>query len=336
MAGQLQLRDVSPSFPSLYNPALEFTHIQHKGPMQVGGVYLYKSTDIYRFTLYWTLILTTPPFVFCGIYAFLNLSFPPRSPTTSPTLSRDEDQPRRRWKCWGRRRKGGTRHGEHRYPLLEVKVGGNGRERMGRPTTTTSLSPSNNLNQGQETRRRSTLSPEPGIERRRTLSPVSRIERRRTLSPNPTRSPGLGLQPIRTRSPNPNGFSVPNSPISPTSTIPRPSSSYPHHDPSSYPYPDPHSSYPDPYSSSPYPPPTPRPRKNVRRSRFTFALLVLLSFCFVSVWSAVLGSAVVGWVLVGVWKAGGFSMSTWIPFIWAFIHTLFGLLSVWPHVVDII
>ena len=33
--------------------------------------------DIYRFTLYWTLIFYTPFFVICGIYAFLNLTFPP-------------------------------------------------------------------------------------------------------------------------------------------------------------------------------------------------------------------------------------------------------------------
>ena len=47
------------------------------------------TTDIFQFTLYWTLIFYTPIFLFCGSYAFWNYAFPP-SPhlPTSPT-SRD-------------------------------------------------------------------------------------------------------------------------------------------------------------------------------------------------------------------------------------------------------
>lgn len=35
--------------------------------------------DIYRFTLYWTLIFYTPAFICCGLYAFLNLMFTQQS-----------------------------------------------------------------------------------------------------------------------------------------------------------------------------------------------------------------------------------------------------------------
>ncbi|KAG2134932.1 hypothetical protein BD769DRAFT_1712210 [Suillus cothurnatus] len=52
------------------------------------------------------------------------------------------------------------------------------------------------------------------------------------------------------------------------------------------------------------------PRPNVRRSRLTFALLVMLAFLFLSLTGAVMGAAVVGFVLAGVYKAGGFYMFT--------------------------
>ncbi len=40
---------------------------------------LFLFIDIYRFTLYWTLIFYTPAFILCGIFAFLNLTFTPHS-----------------------------------------------------------------------------------------------------------------------------------------------------------------------------------------------------------------------------------------------------------------
>jgi len=107
----------------------------------------------------------------------------------------------------------------------------------------------------------------------------------------------------------------------------------------------------------------PRPRLNVRRTRLTFALVVFFAFVVLSVFSAVSGAAIMGFVIAGVYKAGGFWVSTcvffflisfhtcivfahlilsfhlsystewltneyrWVPFIWAVIHGLVGLLG---------
>ena len=100
----------------------------------------------------------------------------------------------------------------------------------------------------------------------------------------------------------------------------------------------------------------PRPRLNVRRTRLTFALVVFFAFVVLSFFSAVSGAAIMGFVIAGVYKAGGFWVSTcvfllvtyilpifvlstfpstawltseyrWVPFIWAVIHGLVGLLG---------
>lgn len=55
------------------------------------------------------------------------------------------------------------------------------------------------------------------------------------------------------------------------------------------------------------------PRVNARRSRLTFALLVLFTFLGFSLLSAVVGAAVLAFVLVGVYRAGEFYMSTYVP-----------------------
>ncbi|KAJ7803208.1 hypothetical protein B0H14DRAFT_3113496 [Mycena olivaceomarginata] len=68
----------------------------------------------------------------------------------------------------------------------------------------------------------------------------------------------------------------------------------------------------------------PKPKPNEGRSRTTFALLVLLA------------SVIIGFILAGVYKLAGFNLSTWIPFLWALISVLVGILSVWPSVIDII
>jgi len=49
---------------------------------------------------------------------------------------------------------------------------------------------------------------------------------------------------------------------------------------------------------------------NERRSRIAFALIVLLTFLTLSVAGAVIGSAIMGFIAAGLYKAGNFNMST--------------------------
>ena len=51
-------------------------------------------------------------------------------------------------------------------------------------------------------------------------------------------------------------------------------------------------------------------KKNEMRSRLAFALLVLLTFMTLSVAGAVIGAAVLGFVAMGLFRAGNFNMST--------------------------
>ncbi|KAJ7498092.1 hypothetical protein B0H11DRAFT_1998639 [Mycena galericulata] len=183
----------APSWPSLYDPGIELLNIPHKDPVQPDGKYLSHPSDVFRFTLYWTLIFYTPIFLFCGLYAFFNLTFPPKQPTN---VSRREIPD------------------EGAYPL--------------------------------------------------TLMPYS--------------------------------------PRDATAPLLRP----------------------------------PKPKPNEGRSRTTFAILVFLTFIILSVAGACLGSAIIGFILVGIYKLAHYNMSTWIPFLWSVISVLVGLMSVWPHVIDII
>lgn len=51
-------------------------------------------------------------------------------------------------------------------------------------------------------------------------------------------------------------------------------------------------------------------RHNERRSRLTFAIIVAFVFAICAVGGAVLGSAVLGYVMAGLFRAAGFHMST--------------------------
>ncbi|RDB15907.1 hypothetical protein Hypma_003563 [Hypsizygus marmoreus] len=75
----------APPWPGLYDPGLEILHIEHHNAIQPGASYLYHARDVFRYTLFWTLILYTPIFLLCGSYAFWNLNFPP-SPRYEPSL----------------------------------------------------------------------------------------------------------------------------------------------------------------------------------------------------------------------------------------------------------
>ena len=140
--------------------------------------------DMYRFTLYWTLVFYVPAFVVCGTYAFLNLAFPPsrrrpRSLRSRPSL-----------------------------PFLE--------------SGSYSAIP--------------TLASDIPLQRHQTF-----LSERASRRPPTTKS---------------------------------------------------------------------RPKLNERRSRLTFALLVLLTFLMAGFAGAVLGSAIVGYVLAGLYKSANFNMST--------------------------
>ncbi|KAK0494318.1 hypothetical protein EDD18DRAFT_366685 [Armillaria luteobubalina] len=81
----------------------------------------------------------------------------------------------------------------------------------------------------------------------------------------------------------------------------------------------------------------PRARKpNERRSRATFALIVSLTFLAISVIGAVFRSTIMSLVVFGLFKAGKYNMSTWVPFVSAAIQVLVGFLNAWPSVFQII
>lgn len=54
------------------------------------------------------------------------------------------------------------------------------------------------------------------------------------------------------------------------------------------------------------------PKTNERRSRVAFALIVLLTFLILSVIGAVIASAILGYIMAGVYKAANFNMSTYV------------------------
>ncbi|KAH8116235.1 hypothetical protein DFH11DRAFT_1725039 [Phellopilus nigrolimitatus] len=87
------------------------------------------------------------------------------------------------------------------------------------------------------------------------------------------------------------------------------------------------------------------PKLNPHRTRAAYALLVLLAFLAAGLLGAALGSAVLGYVLAALYKAGRFHMSTcvrslprlplWMPPIFALVQTLVGILGVYPSIVEI-
>ncbi|ESK86471.1 integral membrane protein [Moniliophthora roreri MCA 2997] len=234
----------SQSWPSLYNPRSELFNLVHQDPVQPNGKYLTDPGDVFRFTLYWTLIFYLPAFVVCGLFAFLNLTFPPAKKRATS----------RRIRTWAAQPT--PRHSTSAYPM--------------------SLMASN---QG-------------GVE-----------------------DPGHNYQSLRSDVGVPLLHDYPPSP-------------QPYH----------HSSLTVPFSNEVPAWVTPRPTRKVneRRSRLTFALIVLFTFLVVGLIGAVVSSAIVGFVSAGLYTAGGFHMSTWVPFLWAAIHAFVAMLTVWPSVINLI
>ena len=77
-------------------------------------------------------------------------------------------------------------------------------------------------------------------------------------------------------------------------------------------------------------------KRNETRSRLTFSLLALLVFLAFGLAGTTAVSVAVALLFSGLFKAGGYSMSTWIPFLGAVISVLVSVLSIWPTVVDLI
>ncbi|KAF5331316.1 hypothetical protein D9758_015795 [Tetrapyrgos nigripes] len=234
MATHPSIRD-EPSWPSLYNPHSELSHIQHQDPIQPGATYLTDAEDVFRFTLYWTLVLYLPLFALLGLYAAFNLAFPPSRKRARGMDPFGDDA--------------GNEDQEHAYPL-------------------------------------NTLPP-----------PTNRRNSNHFLSVNV----GNGYQSLRSDL-APSFSSQSEPPLSPSRLHPQR---------------------------------VPK-RINAGRTRLIVAFLVFLVFFSTFLIGAVLSSAIVGFVVFGLYKAGHFYMSSWIPFLWAAIQVFTGVLSVWPFVINII
>ncbi|KAM6496725.1 hypothetical protein JOM56_007198 [Amanita muscaria] len=193
----------TPTWPSLYNPSIELIDIEHNAPVQPGGAYLSNSIDVFRFTLYWTLIFYCPIFLLCGLFAFWNLNFPP---ALRPLNRTDASNP--------------THH-------------------------------------PRESSRRA----------------ASHRQHKRSGIDNPRFSPSTRKYKIKERK---------------------------------------------------------------RSSRLTFAFLVLLTFLAAGLAGAVLTAAILGFIVAAFFRSVDYHMSTWIPFLLAFISSFVGFISLWPSVIDII
>jgi len=90
-AAQNQTESTS-TWPSLYDPLLEFHNLEHRAPIQPGGHYLTHGGDVFRFTFYWTLIFHSLFFLITGGIAYFNIVYPARrdkNETVSASLTRD-------------------------------------------------------------------------------------------------------------------------------------------------------------------------------------------------------------------------------------------------------
>ncbi|KLO08045.1 hypothetical protein SCHPADRAFT_908917 [Schizopora paradoxa] len=78
------------------------------------------------------------------------------------------------------------------------------------------------------------------------------------------------------------------------------------------------------------------PKVNPQRTRAVFALIVLVVYLVSGLLGSVVGSAVIGYLLAALFKAGKYDMTTWIPPIFALVQALVCLLGVYPSVIEIL
>ncbi|KAI9464520.1 hypothetical protein BJY52DRAFT_1114729 [Lactarius psammicola] len=86
-ATQTQTEPPTPTWPSLYDPLIEFHDLEHHAPIQPGGRYLTHAGDVFRFTFYWTLIFNSLFFLITGGIASFNIVFPSRRDNHGDTLT---------------------------------------------------------------------------------------------------------------------------------------------------------------------------------------------------------------------------------------------------------
>lgn len=186
-------------------------------------------SDVFRFTLYWTLIFYFPFFALCGLFAFLNIAFGPTP----------------RHFSYAHAQHAGGKTNTEAYPLA----------------LRTSFSPTS-------------ASP---VSAQFTASPTQLHAQTQTLL-NAGASPSH-LFPVPPLGPQ----------LSRASTLP--------------------SARNQPSRASTSARRTP-PKVNPHRTRAVYALLILFVYLFAGLLGSVAGSAVIGYVLAAVFKAGKFNMST--------------------------
>ncbi|KAJ3785495.1 hypothetical protein GGU10DRAFT_195492 [Lentinula aff. detonsa] len=271
----------NPSWPSLYNPRSELFDIEHHDPIQPGGFYLVNSQDVFRFTLYWTLVFYIPVFFIFGSYAFFNLTFPPKidQERVSKVFEEFHEEEQEMGLEIGNEEEEGD--AEETYPMSPVS---------------SYLHPRSNTRNGYYDTLRSEITAT-------STSPLAPYLRSPTSAT--ANHPFLSVSSAH-------GHPPPPIPSIHSPTITRATRSAR-----------------DSRKKN-------KPPKNAARSRITFALLVFFGFLLLSLIGAVVSSAIVGYILTGLYKAGKFYMSTWVPFLWAAISVMVGMLNVWPSVINLI
>ncbi|KAL5492214.1 hypothetical protein ACEPAI_3661 [Sanghuangporus weigelae] len=254
------------AWPALYDPFIDLLRIAHRDPIQPGGHYLYHANDIFRFTLYWTLIFYLPIFVLSGVLASANIAFAPKLRHQSSSSKSYAEE-------------GVLAHNRHEaYPLAPLNATNSAADPVSptSPTFPTSPSPSGTA----VAAKTGVSSPDPDS--------------------GPVYSGGAGPPAARVST---------STSITPSQPLPESASSQQK---------------------------VQAQLNNPHRTRAVYALLVLLTYLVAGFLGAVVGSIIVGYVLAGLYKSGGFFMSTWIPPLFALVQTLIGVLGIYPSIAEII